>query len=239
MQNRNLKLFEIGNVFFNTGQKDSQPDEFEIISGLWTGARVDAYWGSKETSCDFYDLKGVVEQLLWKLGVVNTIFIRMPPASCFYTKPGATAQILVKNEPMGLVGELHPKVLANYDLKQTAFIFELDLDRLIQLLSDEKFAQPIPKYPATSKDITLIINKDVETYKIIRYVKMLDEELVETIHLFDVFEGDPIPEERKSVSLTITYRSLDETLEDTRTNHIHKSITQLLVENFDANLPAE
>ena len=239
MENKNLKLFEIGKVFIDTGQEDTQPNEFEIISGLWTGTAIDLAWFSKAIDSDFYDLKGVVEQLLWKLGVVNTIFIRMPPASCFYTKPGATAQILVKNEPMGLVGELHPKVLANYDLKQTAFIFELDLDRLIQLLSDEKFAQPIPKYPATSRDITLIINKDVETYKIIRYVKMLDEELVETISLFDVFEGAPIPEERKSVSLRITYRSLDETLEDVRINHIHKSMTQLLVEKFDATLPAE
>jgi len=239
VQNKNLKLFEIGKVFIDTGQEDTQPNEFEIISGLWTGTAIDLAWFSKAIDSDFYDLKGVVEQLLWKLGVVNTIFIRMPPASCFYTKPGATAQILVKNEPMGLVGELHPKVLANYDLKQTAFIFELDLDRLIQLLSDEKFAQPIPKYPATSRDITLIINKDVETYKIIRYVKMLDEELVETISLFDVFEGAPIPEERKSVSLRITYRSLDETLEDVRINHIHKSMTQLLVEKFDATLPAE
>ena len=239
VQNKNLKLFEIGKVFIDTGQEDTQPNEFEMISGLWTGTAIDLAWFSKAIDSDFYDLKGVVEQLLWKLGVVNTIFIRMPPASCFYTKPGATAQILVKNEPMGLVGELHPKVLANYDLKQTAFIFELDLDRLIQLLSDEKFAQPIPKYPATSRDITLIINKDVETYKIIRYVKMLDEELVETISLFDVFEGAPIPEERKSVSLRITYRSLDETLEDVRINHIHKSMTQLLVEKFDATLPAE
>jgi phenylalanyl-tRNA synthetase beta chain len=170
---------------------------------------------------------------------VNPIFTRIPPTSCFYTKPGATAQILVKNEPMGLVGELHPKVLANYDLKQTAFIFELDLDRLIQLLSNEKFAHPIPRYPATSRDITLIINKDVEASKIIQYVELLDEKLLETIHIFDVFEGDPIPEERKSVSLRITYRSLNETLEDTRINHIHKSITQHLVEKFDAALPAE
>ncbi len=239
VQNKNLKLFEIGNVFIDTGQEDTQPNEFEMFSGLWTGTATDSAWFSKEVDCDFYDLKGVVEELLRKLGIVNTIFTRMSPTSCFYTKPGATAQILVKNEPMGLVGELHPKVLANYDLKQRAFIFELDLDRLIQLLSDKKSTHPIPRYPATSRDITLIINKDVETYKIIQYVEMLNEELMETIHLFDVFEGDPIPEVRKSVSLRITYRSLDETLEDTRINHIHQSITQHLVEKFDATLPAE
>ena len=239
VQNKNLKLFEIGKVFIDTGEEDAQPNEIEMISGLWTGTAFDMAWFSKAIDCDFFDLKGVVEQLLEKLGVVDTIFTRMPPASCFYTKPGATAQILVNNESMGLLGELHPKVLANYDLKQTAFIFELDLDRLIQLLSDEKLARPIPKYPATSRDITLIIDKNVETHKIIQTVKGLDEELVETIHLFDVFEGSPIPEKRKSVSLRITYRSLDETLEDIRINHIHTSMTQLLVEKFDATLPAK
>ena len=239
VQNKNLKLFEIGKVFVDTGQEDTQPNEFELISGLWTGTAVDSAWFSKTVDCDFYDLKGVVEQLLERLRLGNTTFTRMPPESCYYTKPGATAQILVNNDPMGLVGELHPKVLANYDLKQTGFIFELDLDRLIQLLSDEKAAHSIPKYPATSRDMTLIINKDVEANKIIQYVKMLDEELVETILLFDVFEGSPIPEKRKSVSLRITYRSLDETLEDNRVNHIHKNITQLLVEKFEATLPAE
>ena len=239
VQKKNLKLFEIGKVFIDTGMEDTLPNEFEMIAGLWTGTAINPTWFSKEVDCDFFDLKGVVEELLRKLELANVIFTRMPSTSCFYTKSGATAQIIVQNEPLGFIGELHPKVLANYDLKQTAFIFELDLDRLIQLLSNEKFAHPIPRYPATSRDITLIINKDVEASKIIQYVELLDEKLLETIHIFDVFEGDPIPEERKSVSLRITYRSLNETLEDTRINHIHKSITQHLVEKFDAALPAE
>jgi len=237
VQNRNLKLFEIGNVFFNTGQKDSLPDEVEMLAGLWTGKRVDAVWFSREINCDFYDLKGVIEELLGNLGIVNTTFTRMPPASCFYTKPGFTAQIIIKNEFMGLVGELHPKVLRNYDLKQTAFIFELNFDRLINYMPGTKFASPIPKFPATSRDITLIVNKDIEVNHILQSVMDLNEELVEHLHLFDVFEGDPIPSGRKSISFRITYRSSSETLEDNRTNNLHKSISDRLLEKFDATLP--
>ena len=237
VQNRNLKLFEIGNVFFNTGQQDSLPDEVEMLAGLWTGKRVDAVWFSKEIHCDFYDLKGVIEELLGSLGIVNTTFTRMPPASCFYTKPGFTAQIIIKNEFMGLVGELHPNVLSNYDLKQTAFIFELNFDKLINYIPGTKSVIPIPKFPATSRDITLIVNKDIEVNHILRNVMDLNEELVEHLHLFDVFEGDPIPAGRKSISFRITYRSSSETLEDNRTNNLHKSISDRLVEKFDATLP--
>ena len=237
VQNRNLKLFEIGNVFFNTGQQDSLPDEVEMLAGLWTGKRVDAVWFSKEINCDFYDLKGVIEELLGSLGIGNTTFTRMLPASCFYTKPGFTAQIIIKNEFMGLVGELHPNVLSNYDLKQTAFIFELNFDKLINYIPGTKSVIPIPKFPATSRDITLIVNKDIEVNHILRNVMDLNEELVEHLHLFDVFEGDPIPTGRKSISFRITYRSSSETLEDNRTNNLHKSISDRLVEKFDATLP--
>ena len=237
VQNRNLKLFEIGNVFFNTGQKDSLPDEVEMLAGLWTGKRVDAVWFSREINCDFYDLKGVIEELFGNLGIGNTAFTRMPPASCFYTKPGFTAQVIIKNEFTGLVGELHPKVLSNYDLKQTAFIFELKFDSLINHIPGTKSVSPIPKFPATSRDITLIVNKNIEANNILQSVIDLNEELVENLHLFDIFEGVPIPAGRKSISFRITYRSSSETLEDNRVNNLHKSISDRLLEKFDATLP--
>ncbi|MEJ2657660.1 MAG: phenylalanine--tRNA ligase subunit beta [Desulfobacterales bacterium] len=237
-QNKNLKIFEIGLVFFHTGNNDRQPDEVEMLGGLWTGNRIDSTWFSNEIACDYYDIKGIVEELLKNVGIGHAVFTRMPAESCFYTRPGYTARILHKNEPIGLVGEVHPKVIRNYDLKQTAFIFELDFDRLIQSIPDVKSARPIPKFPSTSRDITLIIDNDIETYKIIQSVEMFHEELVENLHLFDVFEGDPIPKGKKSVSFRVTYRSSKETLEDNRVNDIHKNITDRLMKTFDATLPA-
>lgn len=238
VQNKNLKLFEIGHVFFHAG-RDHQPDEIEMLAGLWTGNRIDSNWSSKEIHCDFYDIKGVLEELLKNLGIENTMFTQMPPEVCLYTRPGFSGRIFQENEPIGLVGEVHPKVLRNYDLNQTAFIFELDFDRLIQWVPDTKSARPIPKFPATSRDITLIVDNDVETYKIIMTVEILQEKLVEHIHLFDVFSGNPIPKGKKSVSFRITYRSSEETLEDYRVNHIHKNLTNQLLKKFNATLPAE
>ncbi len=238
VQNRNLKLFEIGNVFFHTGQKDSLPDEVEILSGLWTGARVDAYWGSKEISCDFYDLKGAVEELLRNLGIINTTFTAIEPDACCYTKPGYSARIIVDDSLIGLLGEIHPLVLRNYDLKQKAYVFELDFDKLIGIVPDIKLAKPIPKFPATSRDITLIVDKDIEAMNILKMVEILNENLVENLHLFDVYEGSPIPAGKKSISLRITYRSAFETLEDEMINSLHKDITGRLIKEFDAILPA-
>ncbi len=241
VQNRNLKLFEIGNVFFNTGHKDSLPDEVEILSGLWTGTRLDAYWGSKEINCDFYDLKGAVEELLRNLGIINTTFTSMEPDACCYTKPGYSARIMVDDNLIGLLGEIHPLVLQNYDLKQKAYVFELDFDKLTGIVPDMsniKLAQPIPKFPATSRDITLIVDKDIEAFTIIKSVEILNENLVESLHLFDVYEGSPIPAGKKSISLRITYRSAFETLEDEMINSLHKDITGRLIKEFDAILPA-
>ncbi|MBW2567880.1 MAG: phenylalanine--tRNA ligase subunit beta [Deltaproteobacteria bacterium] len=237
VQNRNIKLFEIGNVFLNTGQEDSQPDEFEVLSGLWTGARVNASWYSKETSCDFYDLKGAVEELLRNLGITGTTFTAIEPDACCYTKQGYSAWIVVGNDVIGLLGEVDPLVLQNYDLKQKAYVFELDFDKLIGIVPDINLAQPIPKFPATSRDITLIVDKDTEAVNILQMVKDLDEEIVENLHLFDVYEGSPVPAGKKSISFRITYRSATQTLEDETVNSIHRGITGRLIKEFNASLP--
>ncbi|MBW1693261.1 MAG: phenylalanine--tRNA ligase subunit beta [Deltaproteobacteria bacterium] len=237
VQNRNLKLFEIGNVFFNTDEKDAQPNEVEMLAGLWTGARSDLTWYAKEFNCDLYDLKGVVEELFRNLGISNAVFARMPPESCFYTRPGYSAQIFLDQMFIGLIGELHPRVLTNYNLKQTAFIFELNFDDLIARIPRLKSARSLSKFPSTSRDITLIVDGDIEASNILESVEMLDENLVEHLHLFAVFEGPPIPVGKKSISFRITYLSFNETLEDDRVNHIHKNITAKLVNEYNATLP--
>jgi len=238
MQNYSVKLFEIGNVFFNTGKKDVQPDEIEMFAGLWTGHRVDAAWFSKEIHCDFYDLKGVVEELLRNLGGITATFTRIPPKSCLFTMPGSSSQIIIENKRVGFIGEVHPTVLRNYNLKQKTFIFELNFDQLVACFPGDKATQPLPKFPATSRDVSLIVDTDIETYNILKSVENLNEELIEDIHLFAVFQGDPVPVGKKSISFRITYRSSTETLEDGTVNHLHMQIADKVVKKFNATLPS-
>ncbi|MBW1695179.1 MAG: phenylalanine--tRNA ligase subunit beta [Deltaproteobacteria bacterium] len=235
-QVKNLKLFEIGKVFINRGRK-KLPQEVEMLGGLWTGARTPDYWREKEASCDFFDIKGSVEGLLHALKVKPPVFTKLSSDACHYLKPGYAAEIYIENIPVGQTGEIRAEVLKALDIKQPAYIFELDVHKLLAHVPDILKAKTISKFPATSRDVTLIAGKDVETGRIIKEVENFGEELIESIHLFDVFEGDPIPDGKKSVSFRITYRSIEGTLQDETINRLHKDLTERLVQSFNAALP--
>ena len=235
-QQKNLTLFEIGKIYINKGE-DNLPEETEMLAGLWTGARLDASWYAKETPCDFFDIKGVVEGLLKGLNIDSIRFSGLADDLCVYTKPGYTARIFSDKELLGLVGELHPLVLRNFDLKQAVYLFELSVDSLIKLLPETRQSKPLPKFPAVPRDITIIVNQNTESGAILECIENIQEHLVEDIQLFDVFAGDPIPPGKKSVSIRVTYRSNKKTLEDEDVGNIHKAITDRLIKEFDAGLP--
>ena len=235
-QVKNLKLFEIGKSFIKTKSQEL-PREPEFLAALWTGSRHNASWHGREIPCDFYDIKGVAEGLIGTLKIDNIRFTAMPDGDCDYTRPGYTAQILAGDIPAGLVGEIHPRVREVFDLKQPAYIFELDLDKIRALIPHTTKSMPIPKFPAIYRDITIIVDRSIETQTVLETVANIREGLVENLHLFDVFEGDPIAAGKKSVSFRVTYRSSDKTLEDEDVNDLHKSITARLLEAFDATLP--
>jgi phenylalanyl-tRNA synthetase beta chain len=236
-QIKNLRIFEIGKVFINDPSRQL-PIEPEILAGLWTGSRYEASWHDQAADCDFYDIKGVAEGLLNALQIGGTQFTRLPDDECAYTRSGHTAQILSNDRRVGLVGEIHPEVLANYDLKQPAFLFELNFDQLLPFIKDTKESRPIPKFPAIFRDITIIVDRDIETQKIVAEGYNLAEALVESFNLLNVFEGKPIAKGKKSVSLRVTYRSAHKTLQDEDVTPIHQSIADRLVKAFKASLPA-
>jgi phenylalanyl-tRNA synthetase beta chain len=235
-QIKNLRVFEIGKIFLKSDQQ-VLPREPEMLIALWTGARTDASWYSRETLCDFYDIKGAVEALMRALKVDSVRFTAMDAESCEYTRPGHTAQIMASDVQVGLVGEIHPRVGENYDLKQTAFIFELDLEKMAGLIPEASNSKPIPRFPAVYRDITIIVDRKIETRTVLEAVENFQEELIERLHLFDVFEGNPIAAGKKSVSFRVTYRSPGKTLEDEDVTDLHKSITERLLKAFDATLP--
>ncbi len=232
-----LKLFEMGNIFISRGQ-DDLPDEREMLIALWTGKRFNTSLHSKDVGCDFYDLKGVVDGMFQSLQVDNVNYTRMPDDLCSYTRPGFTARILSGDDVLGLAGEVHPQVLQNYDLMQPAYILEIDLERLFSQIPDYRQSEPLPKYPAVSRDITIIVDKAVESAAILASIKDAGEELVESLSIFDVFQGEPIQPGKKSISFRIVYRSADKTLEDDRVNKLHNKITKGLLEKFKASFPA-
>jgi phenylalanyl-tRNA synthetase beta chain len=236
-QIKDLKLFEIGKIFIHKAA-DTLPDETEMLVGLWTGSRYDPSWHSKGTACDFYDIKGAAEELLRALRLEGVKFTALSEDKCTYTRPGHSGQILSGKKPLGIVGELHPEVLTRYDLPQKVFIFELAVEQMTPLIPDVIESQPIPKYPAVFRDITIHIDNGVETQHLLDALEDSKPELVEGLALLDVFEGDPIPAGKKSVSMRITYRSTSKTLEDEDVHDLHKSMADKLLKTFNATFPA-
>jgi phenylalanyl-tRNA synthetase beta chain len=235
-QIKTVKIFETGRIFL--AQKEEHlPVEEEMLSGLWTGLRKDPCWHTKDEPCDFYDLKGALEGLFEALNLMPVTFSRLESENCYYTRYGYSAQISCQGEAIGLVGEVHPEVLKTYDLRQIAYVFELSLTHLLALLPKRITTQAIPRFPFTTRDITLIVEDQLEAADIITTIYKLDEPLVESIYIFDVFSGDPIPAGKKSISVRITYRSKDTTLIDQDVNKIHKELTDTLLMTFKASLP--
>ncbi|MFO7667324.1 MAG: phenylalanine--tRNA ligase subunit beta [Desulfobacterales bacterium] len=236
-QVRNLKLFETGNIFLSMGQ-DTLPEEVEMVAGLWTGDRYNSAWYAKETSCDFYDMKGIVEGLMSGLNINNIRFTKMPFELCCYTKQGYTAQVTIEGRLIGIVGEVHSEVLRNFNLKQKAFIFELNCNTILDLAKMANRSRPLPKFPFTARDISIIISKDIEAMSIIEKLNGFGEKLIENTQLFDVFDGGPVPPGKRSVSVRIIYRSSEKTLEDNEVNGIHINITNRLLKELNASLSA-
>jgi phenylalanyl-tRNA synthetase beta chain len=235
-QTRRLKIFEIGKVFLQRPGADL-PDEPEIIAGLWSGSRHPLSWYAKDTPCDFYDLKGAIEGLLGALKLQAVEVTQAPDVPCSYTRPGHSGRIRAGGREIGLIGELHPKVRAAFDLKQTAFLFELDASALGTLLSETRYRMRIPKFPAVARDITLIVDRSLEAREVLSAISAMNLELLEGVQLFDVFAGEPIPAGNCSLSFRLTYRSPEKTLEDEEVNRLHQSVTERLLAAFHATLP--
>ncbi|MFO7930186.1 MAG: phenylalanine--tRNA ligase subunit beta [Desulfosalsimonas sp.] len=236
-QEKNLKLFEIGKAFYNSAESQL-PHEVEMLSAFLTGTRHRLTWHSKPENCDFYDIKGVAESLLSGLGINNAACTSMPEPACSFTQPGRTAQLRTGEVFLGLIGEIRSSVLRRFGIKQPAFVFEIHLEALVSCLPDTPAFRPIPRFPAVTRDVTLIVDNSMEAGRIIEHARAADTELIEDVFLFDVYSGKPIAEGKKSISLRLVYRSFTQTLQDERVNEIHQRITDDLLAAFDAVLPA-
>ena len=234
LKNEDLRIFELGKVFFHT-ENDSLPDEVEMISGLWTGSRRPESWHGSGTRVDFFDIKGVVETLVGDLNVGRVRF-RKPAdhARIPYLKRGYSAEIFLDDTYLGAVGEVTVDCLRNFDLKTPAFIFDLNFDILCSKISDSKSSKGFSRFPAVTRDLALILDETVPAASIIDYLQGLGGELVEDIEIFDAYKGRPIPSGKKSLAFRITYRSPKKTLEDADVNALHEETCQKVLKRYKA-----
>ncbi len=220
--NESAMLFEIGKVYIKNTDEEKLPEERNILTLGMYGAG------------DYLELKGVVENVLNALGIDNGIFIRESENPSFH--PGKTAALKLRNKISGILGEIHPDVSENYGIDTRCFVAELNLDMLMECAKIDKKHKALPKFPAVTRDIAVLVDDRVLVQEIEDTIKKQGGGILESAKLFDVYKGSQIPEGKKSIAYAITYRHADKTLTDTEVNKVHDKILRSLEHKLGAEL---
>ena len=227
-----LALFEVGKVFIPQGDNDL-PLEEERLAVLISGGTRKA-WNRPAEKYDFYYLKGIVEEFLNKLNQKEYDFVQANNCQTFH--PGRTAEILLKGELIGVIGEIHPLVLDEYGIDQKVWLFELKLDPLVAGFLKFKQYEALPKFPAVERDMALIIPEEIASSEVEQKIGVVGGEYLVQYRLFDVYKGEQIPEGFKSMAYNMVYQAKDRTLTDKEVAEIHNRIQQELQNSFGAKL---
>ncbi len=237
-QNPNLRLYEVGKTFFHYTQQ-ALPTEREMVSALWTGCRQERTWYTKEEKVDFYDIKGIVEALAGALNIGKLRFTVPAGPRYPYYQAGAVAEVSAQEKALGVVGRVAPKVLKHFELRQDTFCFELDFEALTGLVALRSRARPISRFPSTTRDIALIIDDQIQVQAVLDLIESQDLDLIENVRIFDVYKGAPVPDDKKSIALRLTYCSHERSLTDEEVNKVHETITRKILDRFKAELPSD
>ena len=233
-----LALFEIGPVFLPSNEQ-LLPDEPLRLAILLMGNRELANWQISQTSfMDFYDLKGFINSLFSELHLQNVKYVSHQNPS-FH--PGKCASILIDNQKVGIMGELHPLVRQQYNFTDPAqsgpiLTAELNLDSILPQIPERFDIDPIPAFPPVLEDIAVVLDEQIPAAKVVDTIKKAGGQVVKQVDLFDVYRGAQIGVGKKSLAYGITYQSPDRTLTDKDVAKIRKRIIQGLKNELGAVL---
>ena len=231
-QINDVQFFECSKVFIPS-ETDEYPNEPERVAGIIAGNLGAGVYGDPLRPADFFDIKGVVEGMLDQCGSSDyTITHTDHPA--FH--PGRRAEIRIEDKALCVFGEAHPEVLGNYDLPHKAYLFELDFDRLVNVVEPMKQFESIPIYPSVNRDLAIVLDADTPASHPTEIIKAAGGELVSALQLFDVYTGEQVPEGKKSLAFAIEYRSTTETLTDEIVDRVHGGILEQLERELGATL---
>ncbi len=232
-RNSDLVLFEIGHVYHPESLPlKSLPKEVSHLAGVAVGKSA-KHWLQQTVHYDFYYIKGIIEALAEELGVVFEYRPLSGEREKGLLHPGRSAEIWAGTSYLGIMGELHPVLQKEEDLER-AVVFELDLDLLFEQVVPPSPVKSIPRFPALTRDLAIVVGKGVPAEAVLRQIKALGGELLQAVDLFDVYTGKPIPEDRKSLAFSLKYQSFERTLTDDEVNLLNSRILDGIQQDFAA-----
>lgn len=231
-KNNDVAFYEIGHVFYqnNDPQKDL-PIEQDHVAIAVTGNIADKSWAAKAEPCDYYTIKGMVEELVEGLGLTEEISyrsIKMPEMH-----PGQTAGIYLAEELIGFVGQVHPKTASSYELKAT-YVAEINLEALIGYEQAPLVFEAVSKYPAVSRDIAMLVDETSANAEISSVIREAAGKFLTNVQVFDVYQGKNIESGKKSMAYSLTFVNPEATLTDEEINRAMEKVVKNLTEKLGA-----
>ena len=229
-----MALFEIGPVY-RPSQDGSLPDEVLRLAIAITGPRAQLSWQVGDTTAmDFYDLKGALEELFAGLHIED---VRFEPDETTPYHPGKCAQILLGDNRLGTMGEMHPLIREHYDLPETPLIVaELDLQLILDAIPGRHTKKPVPAFPPVLEDIAIIVDENMPADRVLEVIVGAGGKMLVEVRLFDVYRGEQIEAGKKSLAYSLAYQSPDRTLTDKEAAKIRGRIIRRLEQDLRAQL---
>lgn len=215
------KFFELGRVYLPK-EKGELPDEPKtIMLGMYGGV-------------DFYDIKGVCEEMFALLHVDGVEYERLSDNPVYH--PGRSAKIVIDGNEIGVIGEVHPSVLRNFEIGAKAYIGEIDFEAVFNAVNKEIKYTPLTKFPAVTRDFSILVDSDVPVADIAKVIKKAGGKLLSKLELNDVYTGEQIPDGKKSVMYKAEFKAADRSLTGEEADNIHKKIVKNLGNDLNAEL---
>ncbi|MBH8554223.1 phenylalanine--tRNA ligase subunit beta [Nostocaceae cyanobacterium CENA357] len=234
--NGSLNGFDMGRIFW---QEEDGLQEAEALAGIMGGNRTVGKWskGTREQLMTWFEAKGILESVFGQLGLqVEYQPDRRDPR----LHPGRTASLWVRGNRLGIFGQLHPQLRLEKGLPDSVYLFQLDVDVLLDSLEEDEILtpafQPYSTYPASDRDIAFFAPMKVSVADIEKSITKAGKGLLESVELFDEYRGENVPEGQRSLAFRLVYRASDRTLTDTEVEPVHNKVREALVEKFGVNL---
>lgn len=229
----NVQVFELRRIYLPV--EDSElPVEPVYAAGILTGLRDPESWNRKAEPLDFYDVKGMLENLFDTLGISGVLFEARELEA--YYHPGKACSVYSGQDHIGSFGEIHPTVQENYGIEKPLYYFELNFEKLLSLCTEVTSVSPPPRFPDTFRDIAMLVQDEIETGVVLECIRGNKIKEMENVELFDLYKGPGIPEGHKSIAVRVRYRSLERTLTDEEVNRLQEQVVQNILKKINVTI---
>lgn len=228
-----IRFFEISKVFLSTD--DKLPKEVLQLGAVFHKEKTASLYENRHEG--FYDIKGLFENILTDLSLKKISFEQSEAPVEPYLHPGKSCSIMIGDKRVGSIGVLHPGVAKEFDIKGDITIAELyDLSMILDAVPSATVYKQLPKFPYVERDAALIVDDSITVSDIRKVIMNVESDIIESVTLFDIYKGKPIPSDKKSLAFAIRYRSSGRTLTDDEVDRLHSGIVELIKSELKAEL---